>query len=204
MVGFNRRFAPFAVATRDAFQGRRAGLVMVARINAGRIPPGSWVTDRAEGGGRIIGEACHFIDLMSFWAGAPPVRVSAHAIAESGGYQRDDNVVITLSFGDGSVGTLVYTAMGDPSVSKERYEILSEGKVAVLDNWRTLSITARGKTRTTRALRADKGHGEELRVFVEACDKRRPSPIAWSSIEATTRATFAAEQAWTEGATLDL
>jgi predicted dehydrogenase/threonine dehydrogenase-like Zn-dependent dehydrogenase len=204
MVGFNRRFAPFAVAARDAFKGRRAGLVMVARINAGRIPPGSWVVDRAEGGGRIIGEGCHFIDLMSYWAGAPAVRVSAHAIQESGGYQRDDNVVITLSFADGSIGTLVYTAMGDPSVSKERYEILGEGKVVVLDNWRTLSITSRGKTSTSRALRADKGHGEELRAFVEACDKRRPSPIDWTSIEATTRATFAAEQAWSEGATIDL
>ena len=204
MVGYNRRFSPFAVAAKSAFEGRRAGLVMVARINAGRIPPGSWVVDRAEGGGRIIGEACHFIDLLSYWAGAPPVRVSAHAIGESGGYQRDDNVVITLSFGDGSIGTLVYTAMGDPSVSKERYELLCEGKVVVLDNWRTLTTTSRGKTKTTRALRADKGHGEELRAFVEACDKQTASPIAWASIDATTRATFAAEQAWLEGATIDL
>lgn len=204
MVGFNRRFAPFATATREAFAGRRAGLVMIARINAGRIPAGSWIVDRAEGGGRIIGEGCHFIDLMSFWAGAPAVRVSAHAIGEAGGYDRSDNVIATISFADGSVGTLVYAAMGDASVSKERYEVFCEGKVAVLDNWRTLAITARGKTKTTRALRADKGHDGELRAFVEACERGRPSPIAWESIEATTRATFAIEHAWVEGATVEI
>ncbi len=99
MVGFNRRFAPFAVGARDAFKGRRAGLVMVARVNAGRIPPGSWVTDRAEGGGRILGEACHFIDLMSLLGAAR--RSSAcerpRHRAEGGGWdQRDDNVMLTL------------------------------------------------------------------------------------------------------------
>lgn len=104
MVGFNRRFSPFAERTLSFFSGRRAGLVMSARINAGRIPKGSWLLDPTEGGGRIIGEACHFIDLFSFWANAPAVHVSAHAIGPHGGYEREDNVVISLSFADGSVG----------------------------------------------------------------------------------------------------
>ncbi|AUX41206.1 oxidoreductase [Sorangium cellulosum] len=197
-LGFNRRFAPFAVAVREAFAGRRAGLVMVARINAGRIPGTSWIADAAESGGRIVGEGCHFVDLMSYWAGAAPVRASAHGLGAEGAYRRDDNVIATLSFADGSVGTLIYTAMGDPSVPKESYEVFCEGKVAQISDWRALSVTERGKTRTTRALKADKGHAAQLEAFVRACNGEGPSPIPWASIEATTRATFAIEQARVE------
>ena len=204
MLGFNRRFAPFATALRDAFAGRRTGLVMSARINAGRIPSGNWVTDPGEGGGRVIGEVCHFIDLFSYWAGALPVRISAHAIGAGGAWDRSDNLCIGLSFRDGSVGTIIYSAMGDPSVSKERYDLFCEGKVAQIDNWRTLEVTSRGKTETRRALKANKGHAHEVRAFVEACRHRRPSPISWESIEATTRATFAAETAWREGRTVEV
>jgi predicted dehydrogenase len=130
--------------------------------------------------------------------------VSAHAIGPEGGWDRADNLVIGLSFADGSAGTISYSAMGDPSVSKERYEVFGEGRVAAIDNWRSLEITARGKTKTTRALRADKGHAEEVLAFVEASRRGDPSPIPWESIEATTRATFAIEQAWREGRTVDV
>jgi predicted dehydrogenase len=189
---------------KEAFAARRAGLVMSARINAGRIPAGHWVVDAGEGGGRVVGEVCHFVDLLSYWAGALPTRVSAHAIGPDAGWERADNLVIGLSFGDGSAATILYSAMGDASVSKERYELLCEGKVAVIDNWRSLEVTARGKTKTTRALKADKGHGEEVRAFVEACRMGRESPIAWESLEATSRATFAIERAWREGASVEV
>ena len=204
MVGFNRRFAPFSAAVLETFRARRSGLVMSARINAGRLPAGSWIVDRNEGGGRVIGEVCHFIDLFSFWAGAAPIRVTAHAIGSGGGYDRDDNLVIGMAFGDGSVGTIVYSSMGDPSASKERYEIFGEGKIAVLDNWRRLDVTSQGKTKTSRALRADKGHAEEMRAFTKACRSGVASPIPWASIEATTLATFAIERAWIEGVAVDL
>jgi polar amino acid transport system substrate-binding protein len=204
LVGYNRRFAPFARSVRETFAGRRSGLVMSARINAGRIPGGHWVLDDEEGGGRVVGEVCHFVDLLSFWAGAPPVRVSAHAIGPDGGWERSDNLVLAFSFADGSAGTILYSAMGDPALGKERYEVLCEGRVAVIDDWRTLSITARGKTKTTRALRADKGHGAEVQAFVDACRKGEASPIPWESLEATSRATFAAERAWKEGATVSV
>ncbi|MGK4006236.1 bi-domain-containing oxidoreductase [Sorangium sp. So ce1036] len=203
-VGFNRRFAPFAVAVRDAFSGRRAGLVMVARINAGRVADTSWLADAAESGGRIVGEGCHFVDLMSYWAGSSPVRVSAHGLGAEGAYRRDDNVIATLTFADGSVGTLIYTAMGDPSVPKESYEVFCEGKIARLNDWRALSLTERGKTRTTRALRADKGHAAQLAAFVRACNTGGSSPIPWASIEATTRATFAIERARLENVSVEL
>jgi predicted dehydrogenase/threonine dehydrogenase-like Zn-dependent dehydrogenase len=204
MVGFNRRFAPFARSVRDAFAQRKAGLVMTARVNAGRLPGGSWISDANEGGGRIVGEACHFVDLLSFWAGAPPTRVSAHAIGPDRGWDRSDNVILSLTFADGSVGSIVYTSMGDASVSKEVFEVISEGRMARIDNWRSLDITSRGKTTTTRAMRADKGHTEEVRAFVQSCLERGPAPISWENIEAVTMATFAAERAWREGVTIEL
>ena len=94
--------------------------------------------------------------------------------------------------------------MGDSSIGKERYEVLCEGKTAVLDNWRVLEITARGKTNTSRALKGNKGHTEELRAFFDACRTGSLSPIPWSSIERTTRATFAIEHACAAGATVEL
>jgi len=204
MVGFNRRFAPFALQVREYLSGRTSGLVMSCRINAGKIPAGSWITDRAEGGGRIVGEACHFVDLMSYWAGSAPAKVSAHAIGPGGGFSREDNLVVGLTFADGSVGTLVYTAMGDPSVGKESYELFCDGRVVSIEDWRTLRMTCRGKTTTKRALRADKGHQAELRAFAQACRTGGASPIPWESIEATTRTTFAIEQAWSAGAAVEL
>jgi polar amino acid transport system substrate-binding protein len=192
VVGFNRRFAPMAKELKSFYQERRAGLMMTARINAGRVPSGNWIVDAEEGGGRIIGEACHFVDLMAFWAGARPVGVSAAGIGPQGAYSHLDNVALTVTFADGSVGQLLYTAMGDPSVSKERYEVFCEGKVAVLDNWRSLVKTSGGKSKTTHSLRADKGHHAELAAFVEACRAGAPSPMSLDDIEAVTRATFAA------------
>lgn len=204
LVGYNRRFAPFARAVKDAFAARRAGLVMSARVNAGRVAAGSWIADSDEGGGRVVGEVCHFIDLMAYWSGSAPVRVSAHAIGAGGGYERDDNLVVSAAFADGSVGTIAYSAMGDPAVGKERYEVICEGKIASIDDWRVLEITSRGKTRRDRALKADKGHAAEVRAFVQACRDGAPSPIAWETIEAVTRATFGIERAWREGAGIDL
>jgi predicted dehydrogenase/threonine dehydrogenase-like Zn-dependent dehydrogenase len=195
MVGFNRRYAPFGRAVKDAFEARRAGLVMSARINAGRIPAGNWVVDADEGGGRVVGEVCHFIDLFSFWAGALPIRITAHAIGPEGGWDRADNLVIGVSFGDGSVGSILYSAMGDPSLSKERYEVFCEGKIAIIDNWRTLEVTSRGKTKTTRALRADKGHADEVQAFVRSC-RTGIAAMPWESVEAVSRATLGVENAW--------
>lgn len=203
LVGFNRRFAPFTRAVGEAFASRRAGLVMTARINAGKLPATSWVASDAEGG-RIIGEGCHFIDLMAAWAGAPPVKVSAHAIGAGSAYESGDNVVIGLTFADGSVGTLTYTAMGDASLGKESYEVFCEGTVARIDDWRTLSVTRGGRTKTTRALRADKGHAEQLRAMVRAIREGAPSPVPWATIEAVTRATFAVELARESGAAVEL
>lgn len=193
MVGFNRRFAPFAKEVKALFAKRRAGLMMLARINAGMIPQGHWIHEPLEGGGRIIGEGCHFLDLMSYWAGALPLRVEMQCIGQQGGYRRDDNVILTATFADGSVGTILYTAMGDSSVGKEYYELIAEGKVARIDDWRTLRMSRGGKTTTRHALKADKGHKSELEAFVQACRTGARSPMAWDDVYAVTKATFLEE-----------
>jgi predicted dehydrogenase len=195
LVGFNRRFAPLARQLKDHFAHRRTGLVINARINAGSIPDESWIQQTSEGGGRVIGEACHFIDLMSYWTDGEPTRVSCFGISQAAPHGGHDNLAILIEFSDGSVGTLTYAAMGDPSIGKERYEVFSEGAVAVLEDWKRLHLTRGGKTKTVSTWRVDKGHEGELRAFVDACVAGAPSPIAWRSIAATTRATFAAELA---------
>lgn len=204
LVGFNRRFAPFARKVSAEFAGRKTGLVMHARVNAGAIAGTHWIADTAESGGRIIGEVCHFVDLLSYWSGSAPARVSASAIGAAGGASRADNVAIVLEFRDGSVGTITYTSMGDGGVGKERYEVFCEGAVAVIDDWRSLTLHAGGKRTTTRGFRTDKGHSAELKEFLAACASGAPSPISWESISATTRATFAAELAWRNRSSVEL
>jgi predicted dehydrogenase len=204
LVGFNRRFAPFARTVKDAFRSRQSGLVMHANVNAGRVPDGSWVADPLEGGGRVIGEVCHFIDLFSFWAQARPIRVSAHSIGTGAANGPNDNLVIALTFSDGSVGSILYTSMGDPSLGKESYDVFCDGTVAHIDDWRVVSVTSRGRTKKERSLRADKGHLAELKAFVKYCSEGGPSPIPWESVEATTRATFAIERARIDGTLIEL
>jgi predicted dehydrogenase/threonine dehydrogenase-like Zn-dependent dehydrogenase len=187
MVGFNRRFAPLALRLREALGGRGA-LVLNLRVNAGRLPASHWVHDPHVGGGRIVGEVCHFVDLAAFMAGAPPVEAFAEAIGE-GSESRDDNMVATLRLGDGSVASIAYAALGDPALPKERIEVLADAGAGVLDDFRSLRLYRHGREERT-AGRRDKGHAAEVGAFVSACRHgEQPWPI--SDMEAVTRATFA-------------
>jgi predicted dehydrogenase len=192
MVGFNRRFAPLVTAIAEHFAGREHPLVMRYRINAGFIPSDHWVHDPVEGGGRILGEVCHFVDVLQYLAGAPPVRVHAESISGSERYRGDDNVLLSLRFGDGSVGTIVYTAMGDARFPKEHIEVFGEGRVAALDDFRTLQLVRDGSVKRMRSANQDKGFREEIRRFLEAVKHGGPWPIPFEQSVATTRATLAA------------
>ncbi len=192
MVGFNRRFAPLVGKIERHFAGRTHPLVMNYRVNAGFIPSDHWVHDPVEGGGRILGEVCHFVDLLQHLAGAPPVRVSAEAIEGDTRYRGDDNVSITLRFADGSIGTVVYTALGDGRLAKESLEVFGEGRVARLDDFRTLELYANGAVEKSRSSNQDKGFEEELRRFLAALSGGGEIPIPYAQAVATTRATFAA------------
>ncbi|MCG5053717.1 MAG: bi-domain-containing oxidoreductase [Myxococcales bacterium] len=199
MVGFNRRFSPLAVQMQQSFLGHRGPLVMHYRVNAGTLPADSWIYDPAVGGGRIVGEACHFIDLMSFIAGASVVEVYAKAVAPKAGVRADENVILTITYADGSIGSIHYVATGDTATGKERLEVIGEGACAYLEDFRFLDLHRNGKSKYVRKLSQDKGHKAELAAFVEAVRQGGPAPIPIESLSATTRATFAAMRSLATG-----
>jgi len=191
MAGFNRRFSPHAREAANVFAGRRSPLSIVYRVNAGRVPREHWTQDPREGGGRIIGEVCHFIDLMQFITGAPTVRVYAERVeGRDEQIVNDDSVIITLRFADGSNGTIAYLAEGDRALPKERIEIFGGGKTFVIEDFRAAALYAGGRERRTRPGRQDKGQTEETRAACAVVLEGAPAPIALEDLAATTRATF--------------
>jgi predicted dehydrogenase len=204
MVGFNRRFAPMIAELRTSLQGRHGPLIITYRVNAGSLPPDHWTQNPAVGGGRIIGEACHFIDLLQFLIGSPPTQVSTVAARMDDG-PIADQVVITLTFKDGSVGTIVYTAGGDTAFGKERIEVLGAGRVAVLDDYRTLEIVRNGRRkRRHERLRPDKGHRGEWEAYISASRSGAATPISLDEIAASHLATFAAVESLQAGRSVAL
>ena len=159
---FSRRNRYVARALRDAFAGR-GPLMMTYRVNAGPLPPGHWLNDPDIGGGRIIGEACHFIDLMSYLTGDAPIE-SVHADRLGRGDGPAEDVSAVLRFGDGSIGHLLYTSRGSRRVPKERLEVHGGDATALIDDFRETTIRAgRAKVRVTKP---SKGHEEEIRLAI--------------------------------------
>ncbi len=199
MVGFNRRFAPLAVGMKSFLEGVREPKLMSYRVNAGFLPDGHWIHDPAQGGGRIIGEACHFIDFLTYIVGTTPSRVSTLGLPDLDRYN-EDNVVITLEFPEGSKGTIMYLASGDPTFPKERIEVFGGGRVAVLDDFRRLETIAAGRQRMHRTfLRQDKGHRSEWKLFVRAIIEGGPPPIPYEHLFDVTLASFAAVESLRKG-----
>jgi predicted dehydrogenase/threonine dehydrogenase-like Zn-dependent dehydrogenase len=164
MVGFNRRFSPFALRVKEAVAGRVHPLLIRYRMNAGALPPGHWVNS-PEGGGRAVGEACHILDLFRYLAGAPAERVTATAVGPHPPLCRaDENFVATLRYRDGSVCTLAYTALGASAFPKEEMEVYADGTVLVVHDYRSLEAYG-GKGAGWRAPVQDKGHRAELEAF---------------------------------------
>ncbi|MBF0603764.1 MAG: Gfo/Idh/MocA family oxidoreductase [Nitrospirae bacterium] len=193
MVGFNRRFAPF-VEKIAAFFGHRTGpLVINYRVNAGYLPFDHW-TQTEEGGGRIVGEVCHFIDLFQFLAQSPPVRIHADVsrnVASDRAIALSDNVSVIVTFQDGSMATLVYTSLGDMSFSRERMEVYCGQSIAVLDNYKKLSLIRNGKEEKFTLFSRDMGINKELELFIGALMGQSPRPlIAPQELFLTTLCTF--------------
>jgi polar amino acid transport system substrate-binding protein len=191
MVGFNRRFSPHARAAKEFFKGRQSPLSINYRVNAGRIAPDHWIQNPQEGGGRIIGEVCHFIDFMQFLTGAVTTRVFAESVTGRNHQIIDsDSVFITLRFSDGSNGSIAYLAEGDKSVPKERVEIYGDGKTFVIDDFRSATSYHNGKEQSQRLRNQDKGQAEEIRTVCAVVVDGAPPPISLEDLAATTRATF--------------
>lgn len=191
LVGFNRRFSPHTIKIKDLLKGRIEPLSMSMTINAGAIPASSWIQDPARGGGRIIGEGCHFIDLLSFIAGSPVQSVSAVMMGEKTAV-RDDKVAIILSFADGSVGTVNYFANGAKSYPKEILEIFNEGRVLRMENFRVTRGYGFKGFRKFKTFRQDKGHSVEIGAFIARAESGGAPLIAFDELVNVTRATFAA------------
>jgi predicted dehydrogenase/threonine dehydrogenase-like Zn-dependent dehydrogenase len=190
MVGFNRRFAPLVRRLRDFLHSTSEPLVAHYRINAGWLPPNHWTQDPEQGGGHIVGEVCHFVDLLGFLVGGPAVAVRVSALPNQGRYC-DDNVVATIDFSDGSIGTITYVANGDQSFSKERLEVFAGQSVAVLDDFRVLTLVRGGRSQTFRSrFRQDKGHRGEWQAFVQAIRTGAAAPIPFTDIVNTTLTTL--------------
>jgi len=189
MTGFNRRFAPLAQQLHASLVTRQEPLYAHYRVNAGYIPLNHWTHDPEQGGGRIIGEGCHFVDFISFLVGSVPVAVSAQALPNNGKY-REDNVSMTFTFADGSIGVIDYLANGDKSFPKERVEVFCGGQIAVLDDFRRLEVVKDGKRKETRTAQ-DKGHLNEMQALVSGIRSGQP-PIPYEQLIGVTKATFAA------------
>jgi predicted dehydrogenase/threonine dehydrogenase-like Zn-dependent dehydrogenase len=198
MVGFNRRFSPMALRMKE-FLAIKEPLALHYRVNAGTLPQDHWINDPEVGGGRIVGEVCHFVDFLSFLAGSDPIEVHARPLANPGLYS-DDNILISMRFENGSEGTIHYLANGDRAFSKERVEVFGGGAVAVLDDFRKLEMTRFGKTSTMSArFRQDKGQRGEWQAFAEALRSGGPAPISLESIVSTTFTTFCIQKSRASG-----
>lgn len=198
-VGFNRRFAPLAQRLKSFFADCPEPLAVHYRVNAGYIPSNHWVHDPLQGGGRIIGEGCHFVDFLVHLTGSLPVSVSALGIPDLGRY-REDNTVLSFEFADGSIGVISYLANGDKAFPKERVEVFGGGRAAVLDDYRRLELVYRGRRETVKSrLRQDKGHAAELMAFASAVSGGGQPPIPYDQIFAVHRAVYAAVEALRSG-----
>ena len=189
-VGFNRRFAPLAQQLKSSIVNRHSSMYVHYRINAGPIPLNHWTQDPDIGGGRIIGEACHFIDFITFLVGEAPVSVAAHALPDDGKY-REDNVSMTFTFPDGSLGVVDYLANGDKSFPKERVEVFWGGQVAVLDDFVALQTVRDGRKSEMKGAQ-DKGWVNEWKAFAESIRAGGEPPIPYPQLFSVTRSAFAA------------
>ena len=203
MVVFNRRFSPHTVKIRELLAGRTEPLTMTMTVNAGAIPPENWVQDPERGGGRIIGEGCHFIDLLSHLAGSPVKTVSA-AMVGGNGPVREDKMSILLGFADGSVGTVHYFANGSKSYPKETLEVFNDGRVIRMENFRVTTGFGFKGFRSFRTWRQDKGHQAEIAAFVTAVAADSPPLIPFKQIVNITRSSFAAVAAARTGKVLEV
>jgi polar amino acid transport system substrate-binding protein len=189
MVGFNRRFAPLAIKAKHEFSNIGQPLVIQYRINAGTIPSDHWIQDEAIGGGRVIGEVCHFVDFLQYITGALPERIFAESIEyQSNKRNTNDTLVISIKFCDGSVGTITYVATGNKQLAKERIEIFGGEKSFVIDDFKKGFLYKNNKCEVFKE--RGKGHKEEIQEFLKCIKAGSPSPISFESLCYTTLSTF--------------
>ena len=203
MVGFNRRFAPHTVKVQELLRARTQPIALMITVNAGEIPADHWQHDPAIGGGRIIGEGCHFIDLLMFLVGHPITAVQAVMFGSQTGGVCEDKMTISMNYADGSVGTVHYLANGPKAYPKERLEIFSEGRALVVDNWRQLRGYGWPAVPKMR-MRQDKGHKTEVAGFIDCVVEGGAPLIPFEQLDLVATTTFAALRSARERITIQL
>ena len=199
MVGFNRRFAPLAQKMKTFIEKSTEPKLVHYRVNAGFIPANHWTQDVAQGGGRIIGEGCHFIDFVAHMIGAKMTSIQTVGL-EDGTRYHEDNVHITMEFEDGSIGLVTYLANGDKAFAKERVEIFTGGRIAVLNDYRSLELVANGSRKVEKSrLRQDKGHAAEWVAFAQAIATGSPPPISLDDLITVSKASILAVESLRDG-----
>jgi len=186
LVGFNRRFSPLAELLKEKIG--HGPMSMLYRINAGQIPSDSWIQDMEIGGGRIVGEVCHFIDFLTYVNGSLPDNVYASAIPDPTGME--DTINVNLNFKNGSIGTISYFANGPKSLFKEYVEVYKTGVTAILKDFKELEIYGSGKTFKKSLISQDKGQKIMVKAFLDSVKNGKPSPIPFEEIYAITLTTF--------------
>jgi predicted dehydrogenase/threonine dehydrogenase-like Zn-dependent dehydrogenase len=196
MVGYNRRFSPLAQMLKEKMGS--GPLATVYRVNAGAIPADNWIQDPELGGGRIIGEVCHFIDFLTFMSGSLPVSIQAAAMDDP--EHMNDTLSLSLKYENGSIGTILYFANGSKSLAKEYVEVYGHGLTGVLKDFRELQIHGRGKPFAKKLLGQDKGQKNEVRLFLDSIRNGKSPLIPLEEILSTSEAAFRALESVTLGA----
>ena len=199
MVGYNRRFSAHTQVIRAALEDRAGALAIHYAVSAGPPPEGSWVTDPRVGGGRVVGELCHFVDLCVHLVGALPARVYAQALGRDP--ERDDSVVVNLAFEDGSVATIEYLAQASPHLPKERFEVSAGGRTLRCENFR---VTEGNGAKGLKGVNQDKGQNAAVARTLRALQAGDPSPISLAEIRAVSRATFAVLESIETGGVVEI
>lgn len=199
MAGFNRRFSSHALKAKEFFGKRNNPLVMNYRVNAGAIDVAHWTQDPEVGGGRLIGEGCHYIDYMTALAGAVPVSVYAQSIGKHSTGITSDQIIVSLEFADGSVGNLVYVAGGDLSLAKERFEAHGDGKSLVMDDFMLTEMYSDGHKNSYKTSKRDMGFAQEIKAFSDMVLNPSTLTLSFAEISSVTRATLLATQSLSDG-----
>lgn len=202
LVGFNRRFSKHSIVARQTFASSSTPLQIMYRVNAGPLEPSHWSYDPREGG-RILGEACHFTHLLNYFTGSVPRRISLAAIPAGRAIAHEEDFSLTIEYANGSLGTVVYSALGNFKLPKEYIEIYGSGNIMTIDNFKSGHITGSVRTEKINLWRQDKGYTREMAELIAAMRDGKPSPMSLEEIDLAHRTIFAAMESLKTGAPVD-
>jgi polar amino acid transport system substrate-binding protein len=204
MVGFNRRHAPLVEAALTRMQTLQGPRTIVVRVNAGAIPSEHWIQQIESGGGRIVGEVCHFVDLAACLAGCSPTTVFAMGAGNQKSPALQDSLCVSIGFENGSIASVIYCADGDTAAGKELVEVMVGGVIVRIDDFRTMQITEGGKSTQQRLQSVDKGHSREMAALVELARGTSDASGGFASAVRSTLATLAVIESLACGAPVHL